>query len=105
MSIGGKDHFEEFKRDFFKKNHLIESNIIAKKKISDSEVTLTLQEVLEKYTSPETKYLLKSTTLVKYVRVNGEWKAKTYDSERIDYKAFKWIDGRYVPIETNKAEK
>jgi hypothetical protein len=103
IRIGGTSHFQEIRRDFFEKNHLLESTILEKSKISESEVTLKIKDVIEKKPSSGTRSLVKSIYLAKYIKIGSDW--KVHSTEEVDVKFFKWLDGKYVPLESNKFKK
>ncbi|GAB4488604.1 MAG: hypothetical protein OHK006_19280 [Thermodesulfovibrionales bacterium] len=99
IDISGQGDFEEFKRSFFEKNRLIDSKVLGKKEVSDTEVLLKVQDAFEKQITPRKKYLVKSTAVVKFVRTNDGWKARPTATDKKELKIFKWADGAYIPKE------
>lgn len=100
VDISGENHFEEFKTKFFEKYHLLKSTIIKKNKTNESEATLKIKDEIELNMPSEDKYLVKSMYLAKYIKIGNDW--KIHSTEKIDAKYFKWIDGKYMPLENNE---
>jgi hypothetical protein len=100
IQISGKSSSKDLKSHLFKRNRLLESTVIEKNETSESEAALKIKSVLEKRLSSGNKYLVKSIILVKYIKIGNDW--KVHSTEEIEIKFFKWVDGKYVPLENNE---